>query len=203
MDNMYRKRYGKYPIKHTINFLLLIFLLTAVLSFFSFEDVYLGLFLLIITLLLFIHFYYPFREKFYITDKTIHRKKGRQTEEITIPDNAVFVLSYTITNFIYRKKYTVNIIAEDAETTLDKLHKDDKINRYYSIKEYRVDAASYGNKTIENYFHTKCIYSFLYEKNFADEFFSSQKKTVIIPRTIYDKLSITPDAYTIIVDENG
>lgn len=173
------------------------------LSFFSFDDVYLGLFLLVITLLLFIHFYYPFIEKFYIADKTIHRKRGRQTEEITIPDNAVFVLSYTITNFIYRKKYTVNIIAEDADTTLNRLHKDDKVNRYYSIKEYRIDAASYGNKTIENYFHAKCIYSFLYEKPFADEFFSSQKKTVIIPRTIYDKLNITPDTYTIIVDENG
>ncbi len=211
MKKVYKKRYGRYPIFHLINILPAMVVLRCGYVFFSLEKLTLSLetfaclYFFILGIGCFISFYYPFMEKFYINNNLIYRKKRKNTEQIFIPDCSVFVLSYTVLGFRYYGKYMVNIINEDIETTLKKLHEHDDYNKsemmFHSRKLYNV--AAYSNKMITKFFRDKCVYSFLYEKQFADEFFSLQKKTVIIPLSIYDKIDINPDTYTIIIDEKG
>lgn len=211
MSDLYRNRYGKFPIFTPINiflifaFLFSIYVIHETYPIFSSKGLCYSLFFFIISVGSFISIYHPFTEKFYVSDNIIHHKKRRYTEEIPIPDYAIFVLSYATVGFLYFGKYTVNIVTEDVDTTLKILHKNDNYNKSEMLwRNLRFrNFAGYDNTMVKGFLSHRCIYSFLYEKQFADEFFSSQKKTVIIPRSIYDKIDIVPDSYTIIIDEKA
>ncbi|MBO5432593.1 MAG: hypothetical protein J6A43_00890 [Clostridia bacterium] len=211
MSESYRNRYGKFPFFTPINIALIIayiFLICVIYktyTFCSIQSLCYSLFIFVLCVGGFISIYHPFTEKYYIHNNTIHHKKGKYKEDIPIPDYAIFVFSHTVLNFRYYGKYTVNIVTEDVDTTLKILHKNDDYNKsemmLQSFKLYNI--AGYSNRMVKGFLNHRCIYSFLYEKQFADEFFSSQKKTVIIPRSIYDKIEIAPDTYTIIIDEKA
>lgn len=206
MSSELRNRYGNYPFFNPINVVTIAgFLWGAGMFVYTPKERCFGLLLMVVGTVTFISLYHPFSEKFYISNNVVHHKKGRYTEEISIPNYANFVLSYATVGFLHFGKFMVNIVTEDVDTTLKILHKNDDYNKSEMLwRSLRMrNIAGYDNTMIKGFLKHRCIYSFLYDKQFADELFSSQKKKVIIPRSIYDKIEIAPDAYTIIIDEKA
>ena len=94
-------------------------------------------------------------------------------------------------------------MAEDAGKIIEKLHQNELANATVSSRRGLFKTASYDNKIVRGYFKNRWIYCFLYDKTYAEEFFSSQQKTIIIPLTIADKIDLNIEKYSVIIDEKA
>ena len=149
--------------------------------------------------------YHPYTEKFFIIDNVIHHKNGRYSEEIKIPADAVFVVSHMVVKYYFTKRYLINIVADDIDVVLEKLHKNDSYNQeqtsYHTFKFHT--PACYNNDILKERFRNRWYYCFLFEKEYAEQFFAEQQKLIIIPRSIADKIDLDMEKFNVIIDEKG
>lgn len=196
-------RYGKFPFFHPVHFLEIFFFI-FIFTLFGFKDAR-GYIACIITFFFLIKQISPFFERFIINGDLINVSLFKQNYDIKIPEDAVFVLSYTdISDFSYsfKNRFTVNIVSDDVTHILEALHsKQCVFANNPSRHGVRLGKVIYNNLFLEKYFKNKWIYSFVYEKEFSDEFFKQQKKPVIVPRSIADKIEIVANGFDVIFVE--
>ena len=145
----------------------------------------------------------PFFEQFSVIEDNIYIKKFNYTDQKRITPDAVFIISYTIAeDMVLKDRYMINIVRSNIFEALDILHEDllqnqmDATHRFDMYKK-----AIYHNSFIEGHFKHRYIYSFVYKKDFAINFFNEQKKPVILPRSLADKIQIEPNGFEVIIDE--
>ena len=205
-NNKYRSRFGKIPFFHPVNIAFTILISILVYWVINNPKEYVAYIAICCMSFAFYRLLSPFWEKFSIVENQIFVKFIKYSYEIKIPQNAVFVLSYTNVDtfsYILRKRFTINIVDDEIDNVFETLHSD-KLQNQYDAQHYNRGFSSkpiYDNLFIQGRFKNRWIYSFVYEKAFADEFFKTQKKTVILPKSLKDKINITPDGFEVIIDE--
>lgn len=197
-----RYRYGKIPFFHPLHFLELIFVIFLVVIFYHNKSA------TVIIGVIFLFFFYkqisPFFERFFIKLNSISIFYLIDKDEIVIPENTIFVLSYTDIFYSYRFKnrFMVNLVTGDVNSVLEELHTKPYLQEEIACKlGMGYKKMVYDNQFIEAVFKHRSIYSFVYDKDFAEKFFNEQKKTVILPRSLTDKIQIEPNGFEVIIDE--
>lgn len=195
-------RYGKIPVFHQLHILNIVMLLLMFILDYTKIITY-------IVWCINIFFLYkqisPFFEKFHIECDmiSINFMKGSYTKKI--PDNAVFVLSYTDVNgfsYSFKNRYMINIVADCVENIFCGLHSSEFEKYCNSVRlGFGFGKKVYDNRCMEIYFKNRYIYSFAYEQEFANKFFNEQKKTVIIPRSLADKIQVQANGFEVLFDE--
>ena len=200
----FNRRFGSPPIK---NIKFIIFALISGLSFFGVLIAcffyHWAVFGLLFYFLVIVKTISPFFEKFSVVENTIKIKKIKYTDQKEITPDAIFIISYTIAeDIVLKDRYMVNIVRSGIREAFNVLHEDllqNQIDATHRFDMYK--KAIYHNSFIEGHFKHQFIYSFVYEKDFANKFFCKQKKTVIIPRSLADKIQIEPNGFEVIIDE--
>ncbi len=200
--NLYISRFGKYPIFHSTNFLMIIyFVLFLIFGGLKNPLTYIALMFSIICELSLVH---PFWEKYYIENNVIHKKKLNYQYNIPIPDDAIIVFSYTTTSVRYNDRYMVNLISSNPDDVLQILHSNSIYNQWEAVYRHKKPIKEiYDNRFVEGHLKEKNIYSFVYDFQVFQESFQNPKRTVIIPRSIYDKIEFNENLFNIIIDEKG
>lgn len=199
MKKEYRARYGNFPFSDPLVICFSLFCLFSILGMFFYKEC------IIISL---VNSFWvwrlasPYFEKFCLNNERIVTQKFKNREIIDIPQNVVLVLSYTIVEHSVSGKscYTVNIVNEDTETVLKKLHEDDRTCEWIACRHRVKKILIYDNAYIENIFKNKVVYSFVYDKE-TQQIFNELKKTVILPRSLESKISIEQNGFDVIIDE--
>ncbi len=210
---IYQKRYGKFPFFHIAN--LAVYIMIVCPAYYLIETLFESdfkkdiilrlLFLFSLGCCCFIGGYHPYTEKFFVEDNVIHHKKGKYSEEIKIPADAVFVVSHMVEKYYFTKRYLINIVADDIDEVLEKLHENDSYNQeqtFYHTFKYHAPAC-YNNYILKGRFRNRWYYCFLFEKKYAEQFFAEQQKPIIIPRSIADKIDLDTEKFNVIIDEKG
>ncbi len=203
--NKYRSRFGKLPLLHPINIIFIVLIGGFIYWVINNPKDYLAYIAICCMSFAFYRSLSPFWEKFSIDKNTIFVKFIKYAYEIKIPESAVFVISYTNIEFsqIFRKRFMINIVDDELDKVFETLHSD-KLQNQHAAWHYHTSFSSepvYDNLFIRGRFKNRWVYSFVYEKNFADNFFKEQKKTVILPKSLKDKINIIPDGFEVIIDE--
>ena len=194
-------RYGKFPIFHPVYLLLVLFIVVIAC------DIEHKLFLSILALLVLVFFLYralsPFFEKFSVQGNEIFHAKVNYHDVITVPNDAIFIFSHTTVEGIgiLRDRFMVNIVVDTIDDAFSKLHEDKRQNEYEAFNRGCSNLAVYDNHYIKGHFKHRCIYSFVYNESFVNTFFNEQKKPVILPRSLADKIQIEPNGFEVIIDE--
>ena len=201
----YKSRYGKPPFFHPVNIIFVGIIIGFVYRIIKNPEEYLAYIAIVCMSFVFYRSFSPFWERFSIDKNTILVKFIKYAYEIKIPENAVFVISYTNVDFsqYFRKRFMINIVDDEIDKVFEILHSD-KLENQYAARHYHIGLSTepvYDNAFIQGRFKNRWIYSFVYEKDFADEFFKEQKKTVILPKSLKDKINIIPDGFKVIIDE--
>ncbi len=151
----------------------------------------------------------PFFERFCIYEDTIYFRLIKYKSEKLIPGNSVFIISYADLggySYSFKNRFMVNIVTGDLNYIYRILHSDkcremcDPIRYGYGLCLHE-EKIIYNNLFIETQFNNSYIYSFVYEKDFSNNFFNEQKKPVILPRSLADKIPIEPNGFDVIIDE--
>lgn len=200
--NIYIPRFGRYPISHITNFFVVIYCM--------FFLIICGLknpltyVMIIFSVLVELSLIHPFWEKYYIENNIIYTKKLKNQYNIPIPDDAILVFSYTTTNVRYNDRFMVNIITSNSNDILQKLHSNSTYNQWESLYRHKYPTKQiYDNKFVEGHLKEKYLYSFVYDYQNFQVNFQTPNRTVIIPRSIYDRIKFNENFYNIIIDENG
>ena len=200
-------RYGKFPVIHPMHITDIIMVLMCI-GIFDYAKV--GWYIFVAIYLFFLYRQVsPFFEHYSIDKNTIYISSIKYKAEKEIPNDSVFIISYTDLGgyyYSFKNRFMVNIVTGDLDYIHSILHSDKcktvcKPSRYGYGLCLREEKILYNNLYIENQFKNSWIYSFAYNKDFADEFFYEQKKPVIIPRSLVDKIQIEPNGFEIIIDE--
>ncbi len=201
-----QKRYGKYPFYYSLDLSCILVIVYGIYVFirlrYEYTEAYLGFVPVFLSICALIQNHHPYTEKFFVSNNIIHHQKGKNIEQINIPDDAVFVFSYMVVKFYFKKKYMINIVSEDSDLILKKLHQDDYWNEL-EMAHHKLSLTSYNNKIINGVFRHRCCYCFKYEKDYAEKFFAEQQKPIIIPRSIADKIDLDMEKFNVIIDEKG
>lgn len=200
-------RYGPPPIFHPLHILNIIMLCVCI-GVFDFSKVTSYIFIAIYFFFLYRQIS-PFFEYFCINEDVIYSKLMNHSDEKTIPSEAVFIISYTDLggfSYSFKNRFMVNIVTEDLDNIYRILHSDkcrelcDPIRYGYGLCLHE-EITLYNNLYIESQFEKKWIYSFVYKRDFTNKFFNEQKKPVIVPRSLADKIQIEPNGFEVIIDE--
>lgn len=180
--NDYNRRFGAPPINNIgfvfFGLMSLLSLVGVFIACFFYHWAVLGLLICVVVLIKTI---LPFFEKFTVAKNIIKIKKHKYTEQKEITADTIFIISYTIAeDIVLKDRYMVNIVRSEVYEAFNILHEDllqNQIDATYRFGKYK--KAIYQNSYIEAHFKHRFIYSFVYEKDFANKFFSEQKKPVI------------------------
>ena len=201
----YKLRYGKPPFLNPINIIFIALIAAFISRVIKNPEDYLAYIAIACMSFVFYRSFSPFWERFSIDKNTIFVKFIKYAYEIKIPESAVFVISYTNVEFsqYFRKRFMINIVDDDIDKVFETLHSD-KLENQHAARHYHIGISTdpvYDNAFIKGRFKNRWVYSFVYEKDFADKFFKKQKKTVILPKSLKDKVNIIPDGFEVIIDE--
>ncbi len=128
----------------------------------------------------------PFFEHFYFNKDTIHICFMKHKSERIIPNEAVFIISYTDLggySYSFKNRFMVNIVTKNLDDIYRILHSDkcrelcDPVRHGYGLCLPK-GITIYNNLYIESQFNEEWIYSFVYEKNFANSFFNEQRRPI-------------------------
>lgn len=199
MDNKFKSRYGEFPVFHPLVIFFAVFCLFLTVGMFFYKDC---IYMFFVNLYMVWRLISPYLEKFYLDGKRIVYKKCGKRGMIDVPPSAIFVVSYTAfkCSVSGRKKYTVNIIDENVQTILEKLHENDKACEMVAYRHKIKNALIYDNRYIESIFKSKVVYSFVYDKE-IQYIFAELKRTVIVPQSLKSQINIISDGFELIVDK--
>ncbi len=205
-NHNYRSRFGKLPLFHPIDIIFIVLIAGFIYWVINNPKDYLAYIAICCMSFAFYRSLSPFWEKFSIDKNTIFVKFIKDAYEIKIPESAVFVISYTNVDtfsYTFRNRFMINIVDDEIGKVFETLHSDTRQNQYDS-QRYHWGLSSepvYDNLFIRGRFKNRWVYSFIYEKDFADKFFKEQKKTVILPKSLKGKIDIIPNGFEVIIDE--
>ena len=157
MNKEFISRYGKFPILHPVTIMFFVGgLLITIIPFFHKEFIFIPL----VNLFWAWRLISPYFDKYYFDNGKFVTRRFKSHEIIDIPPNAIFVLSYTIVEHSIAKKssYTVNIIDENVETILKKLHEDDRACEWVAYRHGIKKVFIYDSAYIENIFKNNKLY---------------------------------------------
>ena len=121
----YNYRYGKFPFSRPFVIVFLLFCLITI-GVVVFEKA--SVLFLFPNMFMCWRFASPYFEKFYFDNDRIVTWKFKNHEVIDVPENAILVISYTMLkqSIVGKQCYSVNIVDENIDTILEKLHADDR-----------------------------------------------------------------------------
>lgn len=188
---MFLPRYGKVPISGFWSLLLgpLIMLLLSALAIFGSGNVVLSVIVVFINIYILGYIFYPFTERFAITDGKITIKKLFLTSERELPEKMVAVFSqadihYSINHQSYylKEKVAVSFLSiQSAEDVLAILHVGKMSKRIYT------------NSSIEMLFPYHHVYSFVVDESTLKPLLQSHVSAIIIPESVREKLGFAED----------
>jgi len=203
-DNMKYKRYGKFRFMDyitswfAISILLIYSIISCILNlsilFVVFPMIYATIWLLMILV--------PHQEKFTVSGNLITVYFLKRIEKIIIPNEITLIISYmdispplsvhsTINRqtHILKKQYSISIIAgEQLNTILEKLHKN--------------CLSQYTTSYIKRVFNSNYIYSFAFDTHIFDILLKEKVCTLIVPKSLLNKISLEQGNVDIYIDDN-
>ena len=200
---MKQYRYGAYPFLHWIH---LVYLANLFIIFADKQITKMDLIWLVFLALSVSAFIYPFLEKIYTKDNSIHIQKIRERNIVNMDTDVVFVLSYTSvksffdTDFPLNDRYMINVISITDKDMMSKLQSNLRLAEYEASRRSKKTPV-YDNVILEKIFNDNWLYCFVYKKEIAQKFFEEQGKTVVIPRSLYNKIDLKPVKFEIVIDE--
>ena len=200
---MKQYRYGRYPVFHWMH---LVYLVNLYIVFVDKQITKMDLIWLVFLALSVSAFVYPFSEKTYIKGNSIHIKKIREKNIVNVGTDTIFVLSYTSvksffgTDFPLNGRSMINVISAADIDLMSKLHSNSRLAEYEASRRSKKTPV-YDNVILEKIFNDNWLYCFVYKKEIAQKFFEEQGKTVVIPRSLYNKIDLKPAKFEIVIDE--
>lgn len=142
-------------------------------------------------------------ERYKIDGNLIFRKKLSKAKSISIPDNAVFIVTSALetNNQLTDNSLVVHVVEGDVHDVVNRLHELPEPLDYFAMLKKMLRLEVFDDYYIKGKYQDKWIYSFKYDEVTTPAIFEEQKRTVIIPQSLLYKIDLDNVKYDLFVDD--